>query len=148
MSNEKVFGQGKEEQQILTSITQRQLKFFEHVIKENSLERLVFEGQIDVSRSRRRQRIKYLNYLMAAVGCLWKGEVFHLTQDREIHIHGCEHQLAWHNNKKKIKCWHLFSLMNIIEVQGWTTPIVQKVCSCQILSTSGPAGSCIDCSKT
>ena len=83
MSNEKVLGQVKEEQRIFASITQRQLKFFGHIIRENNLERLVLEGKIYGSRSRGRQRKKYLDDLVAAAGCLWKGELFHLTQDRE-----------------------------------------------------------------
>ena len=83
MSNEKVLGQVKEEQRILASITQRQLKFFGDIIRENNLEILVLEGKMDGSRSRGRQRKKYLDDLVAAVGCLWKGELFHLTQDRE-----------------------------------------------------------------
>ena len=49
-----------EEQRILASITQRQLKFFGHIIRENNLERLVLEGKIDGSRSKGRQRKKYL----------------------------------------------------------------------------------------
>ena len=57
----KVLGQVKEEQQILVSITQRQLKFFGHIVRENNLERLVLEGKIDGSRSRGRQRKKYLD---------------------------------------------------------------------------------------
>ena len=83
VSNEKVLGQVKEEQQILVSITLRQLKFFGHIVRENNLERLVLEGKIDGSRSRGRQRKKYLDDLVAAVGCLWKGELFHLAQDRK-----------------------------------------------------------------
>ena len=83
VSNEKVLGQVKEEQQILVSITQRQLKFFGHIVRENNLERLVLEGKIDGSRSRGRQRKKYLDDLVAAAGCLWKGELFHLAQDRK-----------------------------------------------------------------
>ena len=83
MSNEKVLGQVKEEQRILASITQRQLKFFGHIIRENNLERLVLEGKIDGSRSRGRQGKKYLDDLVVAAGCLWKGELFHLTLDRE-----------------------------------------------------------------
>ena len=83
MSNGKVLGQVKEKQRIPTSITQRPLKLFGHVIRENSLERLVLIGDIDVSRSRGRQRKKYLDDLVAAVVCLWKGELFHLAQDRE-----------------------------------------------------------------
>ena len=44
----------------------------------------VLERKIDGSRSRRRQRKKYLDDdLVAAVGCLRKGELFHLTEDRE-----------------------------------------------------------------
>jgi len=83
VSNEKVLAKVREERQILTSITQRQLKFFGHIVRENSLEKLVMEGKIDGSRSRGRQRKKYLDNLVAAVGCLRKGELFHLTQDRE-----------------------------------------------------------------
>ena len=83
VSNEKVFGQVKEEQRILASITQRQLKFFGLIIRENNLVRLVLEGKIDGSRSEGRQRKKYLDDLAAAVGCLRKGELFHLTRDRE-----------------------------------------------------------------
>jgi len=83
VSNEKVLAKVREERQILTSITQRQLNFFGHIVRENSLEKLVMEGKIDGSRSRGRQRKKYLDNLVAAVGCLRKGELFHLTQDRE-----------------------------------------------------------------
>ena len=83
VSNETVLGKVKEERQILTTITQRQLKFFGHVVRENGLEKLVLEGKIDGLRSRGRQRKKYLDDLVAAVGCLRKGELFHLTQDRE-----------------------------------------------------------------
>jgi len=57
--------------------------FFGHVVRENGLEKLVLEGKIDGLRSRGRQRKKYLDDLVAAVGCLRKGELFHLTQDRE-----------------------------------------------------------------
>ena len=37
------------------------------------------EGKIDGLRARGRQRKKYLDDLVAAVGCLRKGELFHLT---------------------------------------------------------------------
>ena len=83
VSNEKVLRQVKEQRRILTSITQRQPIFFGHTISDNSLERLVLEGKTDRSISRGRQRKKYLDDLVAAVGCLRKGEPFHLTQDRD-----------------------------------------------------------------
>ena len=79
-----VLGKVKEERRILRSITQRQLKFFGHMIRENSLEGLVLEGKIDGSRSRVRQRKKNLDDLVSAVECLRKREHFHLAQDREI----------------------------------------------------------------
>ena len=78
-----MLGQVKEEGWILASNNQRQLKFSGHIVKENSLERLVFEGKIKALRSKGRQRKKYLDDLVAAVGCLRKGELFHLTQERE-----------------------------------------------------------------
>ena len=83
VSNKKVLGQVREEQRILASIAQRQLKVFGHIIRKNNLERLVLEGKIDGSRSRGRQRKKYLDDLVAVVVCLWKGELYLLTQDRE-----------------------------------------------------------------
>ena len=43
----------------------------------------MLEGKIDGSRSRGRQREKYLDDLVATVGCLRKGKLFHLAQDRE-----------------------------------------------------------------
>ena len=58
-------------------------KIFGHVVRENGLEKLVLEGKIDGLRSRGRQRKEHLDDLVAAVGCLRKGELFHLTQDRE-----------------------------------------------------------------
>ena len=72
MSNKKVLVQVKKEQRILTSITQRQLTFYGHIIRQNSFERLVSEGKIGGSRSRGRQRKKFLDDLVAAVGCLRK----------------------------------------------------------------------------
>ena len=51
MSYEKVLGQFKQERRNHTSITKRQLKFFGHIIRENSLERLVLEGKMDGLRS-------------------------------------------------------------------------------------------------
>ena len=44
MSKEMVLEQVKAEQRILTYSTQRQLKFFGHMTREKSLERLVLEG--------------------------------------------------------------------------------------------------------
>ena len=83
MSNEMVLQKVKEERQILKTITKRQVKVFGHVVRENGLEKLVLEGKIDGSRSRGRQRRKYLDDLVAAVGCLRKEGLFHLAQDRE-----------------------------------------------------------------
>ena len=48
----------------------RQLKYFGQILAENNLERVVLEGKIDGSKSRRRQRKKYLYDQVAAVGCL------------------------------------------------------------------------------
>ena len=67
MSNEKVLGQVNEERWILTSITQRQLKCFGHIVRENSFEKLVSEGKVGGSRSRRGQRKNYLDDLLAGV---------------------------------------------------------------------------------
>ena len=47
VSNKTVLGKIKEERQIPTTITKRQLKFFGHVVRENGLEKLVLEGKID-----------------------------------------------------------------------------------------------------
>ena len=99
VSKEEMLAKVKEEQQILTSITQRQLKFFGRVVREDGLEKLVLEGKIDGSRSRERQRKKYLDDLVAAAGTLRKRELS-ITEQIEIQMHGRQRQLTWYSKKK------------------------------------------------
>ena len=60
------------------------------------------EGKIDVSRANGRQRKKYLDDLVGGCGGIVM-ERRALPSDsgqREIHMHGCQHQLTLHNKKK------------------------------------------------
>ena len=66
-----------------TSITERQLKVFGEIVRENSLEKLVLEGKVDASRSGGKQRKKNLDDQVAVAGCLRKSELFLPTQDSE-----------------------------------------------------------------
>ena len=56
------------------------MKFFGYIIRENSLEKLALEGLKMVQDPEGRQRKKYLDDLVATMGCLRKGELFHLLR--------------------------------------------------------------------
>ena len=87
VSKEKVCGQVKEERRIVTSITQRQLKWFEHLIRENSLERLVLEGKIDCSRSRGREK-EVVNDLVLRWDAYGRGALPSDSEKRKIQMRG------------------------------------------------------------
>ena len=144
VSNEKVLGQDKEEQQILVSITQRQLKFFGHIVRENNLERLVLEGKIDGSRSRGRQK----EVLRSPGGCgrmlVERRTLPSGSRQKEIQMHGRQRHLTWHNKKKNLRVFTktvyqvfpvLISLMKLLSLTGFilylenleNRPFLQKV---------------------
>jgi len=82
VKNEDVLEKVRQQRQMIKRITERQLRFLGHIVREDNLEELVLEGKIDGSRSRGQQRKKYLDNLALAAGNIRKGELLHLAQDR------------------------------------------------------------------
>ena len=97
-----MLGQVKEEQQILVSITQRQLKFFGHIVRENNLEGLVLEGKIDGGCGK----------MLMERRTLPSG-----SGQKESQMHGRKRHLTWHSKKKKGKN---VSTMYISRATYWT----------------------------
>ena len=60
VESEKILGKVREERQITKRITQKQLKFFGYIVREDGFEKLAPEWKIDNARYRGRQR-KYLS---------------------------------------------------------------------------------------
>ena len=81
--NEEVMERADTKRNLMSTIRERQLKFFGHIIRKRSLEHLILTGKIEGKRSRGRQRITYTESLKCATQRRSSTELFHLTGDRE-----------------------------------------------------------------
>ena len=70
-----------EERRLLKTIRQRQLRFFGHIVREESIEKLSLQGRVERSRSRGRQGQEFLQGLATAAGAK-SVEILRLAQDR------------------------------------------------------------------
>ena len=68
-SNEKVLQIEEIERRLTVTVRKRQLSFVGHIVRRDSLERLVLEEKIKGKRQRGRQRMKFLEDLALTVGC-------------------------------------------------------------------------------
>ena len=84
VTNEEVLKRIGREKNLLRQIRTRQMKFFGHITRHNTLEKLVTQGHINGSKSRGRQRHTYLTSLRKATSDLkFNWEYSRATEDRE-----------------------------------------------------------------
>ena len=72
VSNEEVMRRAGMERRLLKTIRKKQLNFVGHIMKADGLERNCLLGRVEGTRSRGRQRIKYMNALLAQLGDGWR----------------------------------------------------------------------------
>jgi len=80
-TNKDVLEMMGEEQRLLKTIRQRQLRFVAHIIREESIEKLSVECRVEGCRSRGRQRQDFLQGLAMVAGTN-SVEILRLAQDR------------------------------------------------------------------
>lgn len=72
VSNEEVMRRAGVERMLVKTIRKRQLQFLGHILRADGLERTCLLGRVEGTRSRGRQRIKYMDALLAQLGDGWR----------------------------------------------------------------------------
>ena len=81
-TNEEVLGKAGTERVLMSAIRRRQLGYLGHAIRADGLEKSVLLVFIEGRRARGRQRLKYMDGIVAVIGCSMAVEVVRLTEDR------------------------------------------------------------------
>ena len=81
VTNETVLKQTCQVRQLLNTIKNRQLQFFEHIMTQENLEQTLITGCINEKRARGRQRYNYLDQLKTYTK-LNTEELLHFVKDR------------------------------------------------------------------
>jgi len=83
--NELVLERAETCRSLIKMITKRQMSFFGHICRKESLEYLVITGKFDGKRDRGRQRQGYVASLKRRLGLSWTDNaIIHSTKDREL----------------------------------------------------------------
>ena len=83
--NELVLERAETCRSLIKMITKRQMSFFGHICRKESLEYLVTTGKFDGKRDRGRQRQGYVASLKRRLGLSWTDNaIIHSTKDREL----------------------------------------------------------------
>ena len=72
VSNEEVMRRAGVEKTLMKTIRKKQLKFVGHIMRADGLERNCLLGKVEGTRSRGRQRIKYMDAVLAQLGEGWR----------------------------------------------------------------------------
>ena len=85
VSNEVVLARAETCISLIKMITKRQMSFFGHICRKESLEHLVTTGKLDGKRGRGRQRQGYIASMKRRLVLSWTDNVImHSTKDREL----------------------------------------------------------------
>ena len=85
VSNGLVLERAETSRSLIKMIMKRQMSFFDHICRKESLEYLVTTGKFDGKRDRGRQRQGYVASLKRRFGLSWTDNaIIHNTKDREL----------------------------------------------------------------
>ncbi len=82
ITNKKIFEMAGVNRSLILTIKKRQLRYFGHVVRHDSLQKTIMTGKIAGKRDRGRQRRKWTDGIAEWMG-LAKQDIFHAAHDRE-----------------------------------------------------------------
>jgi hypothetical protein len=92
-TNNEVLKQLKLKRELFNTILKRQMKFFGHIKRHNSLLKDTLEGKIQVKRSRGRQRLKWTDNIKR-----WTGETLALKTIKS------RNRVEWRSTVANLRC--------------------------------------------
>ena len=81
-TNEEVLDMLSTEKQLMSNIVKRKFQYFDHLIRQNELQRQLLEGKINGKRSKGRPKIKWMDNLKKWTGKSY-GNLIRIAEDRE-----------------------------------------------------------------